>query len=528
MRWRRSSTGRRSRAEMARLWRAGRAGAGGLAAGAAIAVAVPPFGWWPLGFIGIAAMLHLLDGARWRRRALVGFLVGVAQYAIGALFVAAFSLVGYLLLVVTEAVLVGTACTLVPPRRGRAAALAGALILLEWARDHAPFGGMPLGGLALGQVGGPLLPLARLGGALALAGGVALAGVGIGLLCSPRRRHPRRARVAGACSCAAVAAATAIAGASARGGPPQRTLAAVAVQGGGVRGLTAIEQPGADVFGATLAATARLGRGSAALVLWPEDSVPVTVSFARSGAAAVLSDLARRLDATLIVGVTAPVGRHRFTNALLALAPNGSVVARYEKRHPVPFGEVVPFRGLVSHLVSLAAVPRDMVVGHRVGLLRTPAAPLGGLVSYETFFPGLARSDVRAGARALLVATNTASYAASQVPEEELAASRLNAVATGRVVLQAATTGISAVISAGGVVRDESDLGAPALVRSRLGLRSGRTVYVTFGSAPVLLTGVLALLGGWLLAWRTPEEGDAASAGVDGRAERAVDPVAAR
>ena len=99
------------------------------------------------------------------------------------------------------------------------------------------------------------------------------------------------------------------------------------------------------------------------------------------------------------------------------------LVARYEKVHRVPFGEYVPDRRFFSHLANLSAVPLDAIPGTATGLLPTPAAPLGAMVSYEVFFADRGRSSSRAGAQLLVVPTNTSSYCTAQVPTQEIAAS---------------------------------------------------------------------------------------------------------
>ena len=90
----------------------------------------------------------------------------------------------------------------------------------------------------------------------------------------------------------------------------------------------------------------------------------------------------------------------------------------------MPFGEYVPLRGFFSHLADLSAGPADAVPGTGTGLLPTPVAPLGAMVSYEVFYADRGRSAVRDGAQLLIVPTNTSSYATSQVPTQEIAASR--------------------------------------------------------------------------------------------------------
>jgi apolipoprotein N-acyltransferase len=162
----------------------------------------------------------------------------------------------------------------------------------------------------------------------------------------------------------------------------------------------------------------------------------------------------------------------------------------------------VPDRGFFAHLGNLSAVPLDAVPGHGSGLLDTPAAPLGAMVSYEVFYADRGRSSVRAGAQLLIVPTNTSSYATAQVPTQEIAASEVQAVEQGRDLLQAAPTGYSAAITHRGTLLQRSVLGAPQVVLATLERRVGWTVYVRTGDTPVLVLAAVALLGGWVVAGR--------------------------
>ncbi len=467
-----------------------RAGAG-LLAGALLAGSLPPFGWWPLGLAGAALLAAACRGARAPVRALVGLVAGAAQLAVGLAFTAAFTLVGAVVLVAAESALFALACALAPPGPGATAGLAGLLTLAEAARDRWPFGGLPLGGAALGQADGPLLRLARLGGPVAVTLAVYLAGAGLAALAT----RPRRA--GGPAALAAVVALAGAATVAPAGGPDLGRLRVALVQGGGPRGFgPTASLPAAVVYAHTLRVAGRVAPGTARLVVLPEDVVPLDRPLAGSTAGRALGNLAHHLGATLLAGVTTPAGPARFRNELVAWGPSGRLVGRFEKVHRVPFGEYVPWRGLLGHLVSLSAVPRDAVPGHGTGALATPAGHLALLVSFEDFFTGRGRSGVRAGGRLLVLATNTASYATTQVPSQELAASRLQAVATGRYLVQAATTGYSALVTPGGAVKARSSLGRPALTLVTARLRAGRTPYDVAGSSPFLgLALALALAG---------------------------------
>jgi apolipoprotein N-acyltransferase len=130
-------------------------------------------------------------------------------------------------------------------------------------------------------------------------------------------------------------------------------------------------------------------------------------------------------------------------------------------------------------------------------LMRTPAGPLGTLVSFEVFYASRSRTSVRAGAQLLIVPTNTSSYAAAQVPTQEVAADAVQAVETGRDLVQAAPTGYSTVVDHVGRVRQRSDLGQPAVLTATVALRRGFTVYDHLGDLPVVVLALLALAAGW-------------------------------
>jgi apolipoprotein N-acyltransferase len=480
--------------------RAGLAGAG-VASGVAVTLSIPPVGVWILAPVGLGLLYLLIEGRPALTRGLLGLAAGIGLFGPSLFWASEFSVPGYLAMVVVEAAMVGVGCALVPPRRGRALAFAPAVALVEAARDAWPFGGLPLGGIALGQAAGPLAPAARLGGTVLVAALVGAAGVALAEGARALRRRPAALpRLGVAAMAAAVVVAGAGVGAAAPdGGPAVGRVRAALVQGGGVRGLSQSQVDPQTVFLAHLGPSLDL-RPPLDLVLWPEDVIALDGPLEGSDQAAQVSALASSLHATVVAGVTEDVGASAFRNEAVAWGPSGAVVARYEKVHRVPFGEYVPLRGLFRHLANLSEVPRDAIPGHGSGLMATPAAPLSVMVSYEVFFPSRGRDAVRAGAELMVVPTNTSSYSAGQVPAQEVAASRLQAIAGGRDLLQAAPTGYSAVVDNEGRVLARSSLGSEAVIRAGAPLRRGQTVFVRFGEPPVVVAAILLLAAAWCWA----------------------------
>ena len=172
----------------------------------------------------------------------------------------------------------------------------------------------------------------------------------------------------------------------------------------------------------------------------------------------------------------------------------------------MPFGEYVPDRGLFAHLADLSGVPLDAIPGHADGVLHTPAAAVGAMVSYEVFFADRARIPVRAGAQLLVVPTNTSSYATTQVPTQEIGASRLRAIEEGRDLVQAAPAGYSAIIDNRGNVRAISVLGRRQVVRRDVALRTGLTIYAHVGDALAIALAIAGVAGGWIAAITEQDE----------------------
>ena len=230
-------------------------------------------------------------------------------------------------------------------------------------------------------------------------------------------------------------------------------------------------------------------------VIWPETAVP----FLLDAEPRLLEYLAERLgpETVLLAGAlrrTAPDQPIQVWNSL-HVARGGAVVATYDKRHLVPFGEFLPFRSWVSlvGLDRLALSNIDFSEGDGSGgRLTVPGAPLArALICYEAIFP----AEVRAGAEDagwLINVTNDAWFGVSAGPYQHLAAARARAVELGLPLARVASTGVSAVIDPLGRFVARLELDTAGSTDSPLpAALPGETVYHRFGDA--------VFLGVWLL-----------------------------
>jgi apolipoprotein N-acyltransferase len=230
------------------------------------------------------------------------------------------------------------------------------------------------------------------------------------------------------------------------------------------------------------------------LIVFPESSMdgdPRTDPFIKNRLAAV----ARKHQAWVLANATvdADPGGKKALNLNVLFAPDGSIEGSYAKRHLVPFGEVIPFRSLLEKVVSeVDRVPRDFAHGHSRGIFPVAGSRIGELICFESAFGYEVRPLVRDGADVLVVSTNNRSYRTSANSAQHLAIGQMRAAETGRPVVQAAISGITAIIDADGTVHDQTKLFDRTIAESTIAGTGGQTPYVRFGEW-VLLSSLIAV-----------------------------------
>jgi apolipoprotein N-acyltransferase len=174
----------------------------------------------------------------------------------------------------------------------------------------------------------------------------------------------------------------------------------------------------------------------------------------------------------------------------------------YVKRQLVPFGEYIPFRGLLSHITSLVALqPHNFTAGTRAVVFRVGRIRLGDVICYEVGFDALVSSEVKAGANLLTVQTNDADFELDgQLGEslQQLAMARIRAVESDRAVVVASTTGVSAVIAPNGALLARTSTWRQAVLDERVPLVSTVTLADRVGQWPeYVITGLTVAAFAW-------------------------------
>jgi apolipoprotein N-acyltransferase len=492
-----------------------------LFAGFLAAMSLPPWGFWPLAFVGVAVFELVLgvDISR-RERAWCGFSFGLAWMLMGMGWMWHLTIPGYLLASALFAALHAAAAAIAPSGPWRTIGRPAAHTLAEVIRISIPFGGIPLATLGISQAGGPLLGLARLGGVILITWVVfqlGFAAVRIAIdtrAASERRFDGTRARRREFAALAAIVVLFSLAAVAPEGtdGP---MLTVAAVQGGGEQGTSALDVPSSEVTQALLDATATIEQSDELdLVVWPENGIDINREpFDGSVIHQTIAVEAARLGVPISVGITEdsefsnhPVDDH-FVNAQVVVGTDGEIVSRYEKVRRVPFGEYVPFRGVLEALgAPLDRVAADAIAGQDPPRISLPdGTQLGVMISWEVFFGDLGNSA--SDGAILLNPTNGASYTGTILQTQQVASSKLRATETGRWVVQVSPTGFSAFVDPDGGVHQRTGVSERRVITMDVPLRTGTTWYTALTDLPwtlavIMLLGLALWNGGLRERWR--------------------------
>ena len=482
-----------------------------VAGGLALTAAFPPVGAWPLAPLGPALLVLALQGRTLRASFVAGLLFGLALFVPLISWLINLAWYAWAVLAIAEAVIFAVLAVgqrVLLSLRAWPVAVAGWWVAAEALRDRWPYA-FPWGRLAMSQAGAPTAPWAAIGGAPLLSFVLALAGSTLAwLLLAPGPAGAPRRRLVPALAFAG-AAGLALAGwlLPVDPVPAGTAMATVAAIQGDVphagnlpellRAATVTQNHAAATQ--RLAAQVRAGtRPAPDLVIWPENSTDLDPRRYPAVHAAIAAAV-RAIDRPVLVG---EVLRDPLRNAGQLWTPGRGPGPLYVKRQLVPFGEYIPFRGLLSHVTSLVALqPQNFTAGRRAVVFHTGRIRLGDVICYEVGFDGLVSSEVRAGANLLAVQTNDATFEVDgQLGEslQQLAMARVRAVESDRAVVVASTTGVSAVIAPDGTLVARTGTWRPAILDARVPLLRTVTLADRLGAGPeYLITALTVAALGW-------------------------------
>ncbi|MCK8516236.1 apolipoprotein N-acyltransferase [Methylonatrum kenyense] len=251
------------------------------------------------------------------------------------------------------------------------------------------------------------------------------------------------------------------------------------------------------------------------LIVWPETAVPAFYHHVVDSYLVPLAEEAAEHGTELLIGIPSyDADSRRIFNSVLGL---GEEIGFYHKRHLVPFGEYVPFRGLFGGALDVFGAPMsDFSAGWRAEPLSVAGQRAAVSICYEITFPNEVR-DFLPEATLLVNVSNDGWFGTSIGPHQHFQISRMRARETGRPLLRSTNTGITAAVDHRGRVVARAPQFSVEALAAEITPMQGSTLYTRTGDLPVLLTlaGMLLLSGGlrWWHRRRPVADADGAGSG---------------
>ncbi|MGQ0752515.1 MAG: apolipoprotein N-acyltransferase [Betaproteobacteria bacterium] len=364
--------------------------------------------------------------------------------------------------------------------------------LLEWTRGWL-FTGFPWLGAGYSQI--PLSPLAGYAPVIGIYGVTLATAVSAGILAYLWQHQRRSKRVALAYVAAALAIWLAGWGLKAVEWtrPTGEPVTVSLLQGNVPQDLKFRE----DRLQKTLEDYRALALSSASrLIIFPETALPLFLEHVPQNYLSELAAHARRNRGDILIGVPERLRDGRYYNTVVSV---GSAPAqRYRKVHLVPFGEFIPLRPLLGGIVGALAIPlQDFSRGPEYPQpLEVAGQRVAVNICYEDAF---GEEIIRQLPHATLLVnvSNVAWFGRSIAPQQHLQISQARALETGRYMLRATNTGLTAIIDARGEVVKSAPEFTQAALTDRVPGYEGATPYVRWGNLAVLALCALLLAGAW-------------------------------
>ena len=250
-----------------------------------------------------------------------------------------------------------------------------------------------------------------------------------------------------------------------------------------------------------------VSESGAKLVVWPE-TVLTTALNRNSTVKQALCDLAVETGAYLAVGAFQAVTTDTATaqyNAIFLFQPDGQVQETvYQKRHLVPFGEYLPmpsfFTTVLPFLGEINMLDSSLSAGTSSNLFQTELGEIGGLVCFDSIYETLTLASVRDGADLIVLATNDSWYKDSAAVYQHNGHAVLRAIESGRYLVRAANTGISAILTPEGKIEASLPPLVTGYVTGEASCLSHRTPYSILGNWIVWLSVAYLLVLAFLKA----------------------------
>jgi apolipoprotein N-acyltransferase len=232
------------------------------------------------------------------------------------------------------------------------------------------------------------------------------------------------------------------------------------------------------------------------LIATPETAIPLLSAQLPPDYVDLLRQFSTRTGSYIALGIPVSDGPSRYANSVLGISPAAGPAYRFDKHHLVPFGEFIPFG--FRWFVNMMQIPLgDFTHGGAVqeAFAVKDQRVLPNICYEDLFGEEIARqlSSAKAPATLLLNVSNIAWFGDSIALPQHLQISQLRSLESGRPMLRATNTGMTAVIGPKGEIQAMLRPYERGAVSASVQGYDGLTPYSRFGNIPAVGAALLLL-----------------------------------
>ncbi|MDT8426002.1 MAG: apolipoprotein N-acyltransferase [Methyloprofundus sp.] len=229
------------------------------------------------------------------------------------------------------------------------------------------------------------------------------------------------------------------------------------------------------------------------IIIWPETAIPAYYRDVKDSYLIPLEAEAIAHNTTIITSLPYKDEAGQLYNTVLAL---GNSQGLYHKIHLLPFGEYLPWQPISGYLLGLMNIRLGNFSSGDINqpLLKAAGHQFVTSICYEDAF---GEQSIRSigQARFLVNVTNDAWFGRSIEPHQHMQIARMRALESGRYLLRATNTGITAIVSEKGKIIHQAPIMQRASVTADIKPMSGLTPYARAGDKPVIAFILMVLFG---------------------------------
>jgi apolipoprotein N-acyltransferase len=230
------------------------------------------------------------------------------------------------------------------------------------------------------------------------------------------------------------------------------------------------------------------------LIAWPESPSPFREADPRFQA--LMRQLTQRTESPAVVGNIGDWQNgqvHEIFNSAEFVERDGSFLGRYDKIHLVPFGEYVPYRGMIAFAGTLTQGVGSFSRGGLRKVFTADGHSYGVFICYEAVFADEVRRFAKNGAQVFVNISDDGWYGDTSAPWQHFNMARMRAIENRRWLLRATNSGVTAAVDPLGRVTQSAPRHVMISLPVRYGYRSDITFYSLYGDVFAILCAIIAL-----------------------------------